>query len=303
MDTKNLDSKINKYLTLAGGISVAATGANAQVVYTDINPDYLLSGNMSVYTLDLNNDSNPDFMLMTLDTLISSVSSTSSYTVTYNINVDAATINPAATSNAWIGSNGPYSSGPFSLSQGALIGSSGNFGSNSSSSFGYPIAGNVQFSVIYNGVPAYNSTTQVGDFEFDQEGILGLRFNINNNIHYGWARVEYTSGGVLSIKDYAYDATANTAITAGETGSGLVSVKENENSVQINSFNNNLQIELFNDVSNAQLKITNLSGQEVISKVMNSSKEIISLNEYSSGIYLATVTSDEIVTTKKIYIR
>ena len=43
MDINNTDSKINKYLALAGGITTAVSGANAQVVYTDVNPDSLLS--------------------------------------------------------------------------------------------------------------------------------------------------------------------------------------------------------------------------------------------------------------------
>ena len=120
MDKKKTDSKIKKYLALAGGISTAFSGANAQVVYTDVNPDYLLSGNLSTYSLDLNNDASPDFMLMALDTLINYVS----YSTTYNINIDAATINPAATSNGWIAG---YSSFPSALSQGANIGSSGSF--------------------------------------------------------------------------------------------------------------------------------------------------------------------------------
>ena len=36
MDTKKIDSKIKKYLALAGGITTVVSGANAQVVYTDV---------------------------------------------------------------------------------------------------------------------------------------------------------------------------------------------------------------------------------------------------------------------------
>ena len=155
MDIKKTDSKIKKYLALAGGISTAFSGANAQVVYTDVNPDYLLSGNLSTYPLDLNNDASPDFMLMTLDTLINYVSSST----TYNINIDAATINPAATSNGWIAG---YSSFPIAMSQGANIGSSGVFYS-SSSSFGLPVAAIIQQSILYNGVPVYNYSNTIGE--------------------------------------------------------------------------------------------------------------------------------------------
>jgi len=294
MNTKKTDSKIKKYLALAGGITTVVSGTNAQVVYTDVNPDYLLSGNLSVYPLDLNNDSSPDFMLMTLDTLINYVSSST----TYNINIDAVTINPGASSNGWLQSN----SYPTALAQGAMVGSSGSFES-SNSSFGYPLVAVVQQSILYNGVPVYNYSNTIGNFQLDQEAILGLRFKINNNIHYGWARVEFTSGGVLSIKDYAYDATPNTAIIAGETGSGLVSVKENENAIQITNFNNQIQVQLLNELTYAQLKITNLSGQEILSKELNSLSETISLDDFATGIYIASVLSNDVLTTKRIYVR
>ena len=298
MDTKKTDSKIKKYLALAGGITTVVSGANAQVVYTDVNPDYLLSGNLSVYPLDLNNDASPDFMLMNLDTLINYVSTSYSNVVTYNINVDAATINPGASSNGWLQSN----SYPAALAQGAMIGSTGSFES-SSSSFGYPLAAVVQQSVLYNGVPVYNYSDTIGNFQMDQEAILGLRFKINNNIHYGWARIEYTLGGILSIKDYAYDATPNTAVIAGETGAGLVSVKENENAIQITNFNNQIQVQLLNELTYAQLKITNLSGQEILSKDLNSLSETISLDDFATGIYIASVLSNDVLTTKRIYVR
>jgi len=294
MNTKKTDSKIKKYLALAGGITTVVSGTNAQVVYTDVNPDYLLSGNLSVYPLDLNNDASPDFMLMTLDTLINYVSSST----TYNINIDAVTINPGASSNGWLQSN----SYPTALAQGAMVGSSGSFES-SNSSFGYPLVAVVQQSILYNGVPVYNYSNTIGNFQLDQEAILGLRFKINNNIHYGWARVEFTSGGVLSIKDYAYDATPNTAIIAGETGSGLVSVKENENAIQITNFNNQIQVQLLNELTYAQLKITNLSGQEILSKELNSLSETISLDDFATGIYIASVLSNDVLTTKRIYVR
>ncbi len=302
-DNRILKSKISNYLALAGGITTAATGANAQVVYTDINPDYLLSGNMSTYLLDLNNDAIPDFSLTNVDTLMfSSVTSGSSGSYSYNMNIKAGFIDKAGSFNSWMVGSNTY---PAPIAQGVNIGSSASFNSYGTSfGIGAPFAAILEYSYMINGVPVYNNVyTSYGNFTPDQEGILGLKFKINNDIHYGWVRVEYTLDGRLSIKDYAYEATPNTAVLAGETGSGLVSIKENENAVQINNFNNNLQVELLSELTNAHLKMTNVSGQEVISKVINSAKEIISLNEYSSGIYLATVTSDEGVTTKRIYVR
>ena len=48
-DYSTLDSKLKKYAALATGITAVAGTTNAQVVYTDINPDHLVSGNLDTY--------------------------------------------------------------------------------------------------------------------------------------------------------------------------------------------------------------------------------------------------------------
>ena len=45
---------------------------------------------------------------------------------------------------------------------------------------------------------------------------LGLRFNIKGKTHYGWARIDVSSPTQWIIKDYAYNATPNSAILAGQ---------------------------------------------------------------------------------------
>ena len=45
---------------------------------------------------------------------------------------------------------------------------------------------------------------------------LGLRFNKNGQTHYGWARLEVVSVTQWVIKDYAYNATPDKPIKAGQ---------------------------------------------------------------------------------------
>ena len=296
MDSKN-NQKIKNYLALAGGITSAFTAANAQVVYTDVNPDYLLTGNFNSYSLDLNNDSFEDFTLTAIDTLISYLSSG----YTYNAQITGAALRNPVLSNSWLINT---SSGlPTPLSQGDNIGNSGFFASSYSSSVGVPIIAQFDYEYLLNGVTisSYNST--FGDFSFDQEGILGLKFNINGSIHYGWARIEVTSSGSISIKDYAYESTPDSSIIAGDNGSGLVGISSNLDGVKLTMLNNNLQVLNNSSYKELQLTVTNISGQTVINSQLNNPTETIGMNEFASGIYLAKVNSESKFYIKKIYVR
>src|SRR5574337_1438392 len=59
---KNLQNKLKAYSAVAG--SVAAVSAGAQVIYTDVNPDFIVHDTLSEYSLDLNNDPVTDFVLV-----------------------------------------------------------------------------------------------------------------------------------------------------------------------------------------------------------------------------------------------
>ena len=62
---KSLIKKIKNYSAAAGSV-VAATSASGQIIYTDVNPDLTVSGNMHAYMLDLDNDANADFLFLML---------------------------------------------------------------------------------------------------------------------------------------------------------------------------------------------------------------------------------------------
>ncbi len=294
----NNKKKLKNYLSLAGGITTAFTSANAQVVYTDVNPDYLLTGNYNTYSLDLNNDGVEDYSVVNLDTIQSYVSGSYSYKATIK---GAALRNPVV-SNSWLINSSASFYEPTPLNQGDAIGSSGMFGSYSSS-LGAPIVANFEYSYLLNGVTVYTSNYTFGDFSFDQEGILGLKFNINGNYHYGWARIEVTSNGLVSIKDYAYESNPNTSIVAGNNGSGLVGISNQLSDIDVSMLNNSLQIVNKSSDNQLQLTVTTISGQTILTTQIQDELETISMDEFAAGIYLVKVNSESKVYTKKIYVR
>ena len=284
-----IESKIKRYSALAGGLTAIAGVANAQIVYTDINPDQLVTGNGDMYSLDVDNDGTVDFSLSTL------VVSTS-YTYGGSLNIDlaynAGVIAPAAGNSMMT----TYSSGIANVPVGSAIGSSGSF-STSSGFLGY--------SVTYSITGGISTTGSFSGGNFiNGEGFVGLKFQSGGNTHYGWARVEMlNSGTLLSVKDYAFESTPNTAINAGETASGPVGIADLENNVVINNLNNQLKVEASQNLTNGLINVVSMSGKQVISKSFTSNLERIDLNDLSTGIYMVNVNSDEGVINKKIYVR
>lgn len=49
-------------------------------------------------------------------------------------------------------------------------------------------------------------------------GFLGLKLRFGGEDHFGWARLTYAEDLALTLHDFAYNATANAAIAAGDTG-------------------------------------------------------------------------------------
>ena len=59
--TESLKKKIAGYSAMAVAVLARSNAADAQVIYTDINPDHEMQGWHSNYFLDLNNDGIDDF--------------------------------------------------------------------------------------------------------------------------------------------------------------------------------------------------------------------------------------------------
>ena len=55
---------------------------------------------------------------------------------------------------------------------------------------------------------------------FGKTGYVGVRINLNNNIHYGWMQLSVSSNGSVSVLDFAYEKQAGIPIRAGEKTSG-----------------------------------------------------------------------------------
>lgn len=124
---------------------------------------------------------------------------------------------------------------------------------------------------------------------------IGVRFNIGQNLHYGWVLVSFETFGSsrrIVIKSYAYNTIPNQSILAGQT-SNL-----NNNDYEINNFKiypnpvvKTLQIHNLSDSSISKIFIFNGQGQNVYESIYSMSN--LDLSSMVSGIYFISIINDE----------
>lgn len=280
-----LDKKLLKYMSASAAVLATGAAATGQVVYTDVAPDVVASGVGTGISIDLNNDLTNDFIAAVLG----------------NSNAQAAMAYPFATGASCAGGNpsneimGTMPSAYNYASKLAFndpIGASGPWlGTNC-------VSGTMGYYVIANGSSPYSEQWNNGV----TDGYMGLKFESGGNVYYGWARFDLSADQLtLTLKDYAYESTAGTAINAGDVGVG---VAENIAS-QVNIFNHNniVNVNVNNELTNGVMEVVSTSGQIVKEFTLASGNQAFDLSELAGGLYVANIRFDEGVITKKIAIK
>ena len=255
---KTTSSKLTKRLARYGALTVAIAGiseSNGQIVYTDVTPDFT-GGNGTSYGLDMDNDTVIDFGF---------IGSTAPAVGVYGI----------LPSNSWVGSN-PSFKYPFALNSGDIISSAQSNWYGGSSN-----VGTLNYVSCYGGFGGSNWCGVTDKF-------LGLRFQISGNTHYGWAKLDVSaSGDSFTVKEYAYNATPDESINAGQTS---LSINEfSLNSVKIVALNKS--IGLYNLSENTDFNVFDISGKSVLQGSTTDTNYVIEANGISSGIYILELSS------------
>lgn len=242
-----------------------ASNTDAQVVYTDVNPDSLVS---SQYELDLNNDGTPEFRIeKTTDGGIDIVQLT-------------GLSNQDSIAGYYVGfpTELPY---PHALSSSVIIGS--------------------QTNLVAGGVMGGNHPLIMEDAEWPEliNRYLGLKFSINGEPHYGWAKIKISTDYVaFTISEYAYNATAGE-----EINSGVTSIEDPSTTLRMtleaypNPVSENATLSFYlNDESAIDLSVYDLSGKLILAesrKIEKPGKQAFQLNvsQWNSGIYFCRVNS------------
>jgi hypothetical protein len=185
--------KLAAYSAMAGAFMATAATADAQIVYTDIIDFTGATGDLAA--IDMDADSTGDFLFF------ANSNTGGNWSWVYAIgNLSAYGYGgPSNQFAGYLGALLPYGS---ALDSGDLIGPALGFISN---------ATNVGWLASMYSSITYAPFANAGD------KFLGVKFLSGGNLHYGWIRLNCTVAPVTyTLKDYAYEATPNTPIIAGD---------------------------------------------------------------------------------------
>ena len=295
------ESKLARFSAVAGAV-LASGAVNSQIVYTDVNPDTVLTNLNGAYDLDFNNDAVTDVSMMVLAIINQTgqfpISSSSSISFTFN--GSAAIALPAAGNGVLqiAGSGSMSTMAVTALNNGDLINAAAAFGGSGSSGTMLGLEGLAD-------IPAFSITNYPvaqGAFLGVSDKFLGVKFMIGTNTHYGWARLDVSAGAdTIRVKDYAYNQNADLAILAGMTV-GLDDVAV-DNKVTIKTTLNNATINVTPDLIGGRIVMFNMAGQEVKVVTIQDVNTEIQFEGVETGIYTITAQFDGGNVTKKVYVK
>lgn len=281
---KNYDrkSKLSSYSAMAGSLLAIAGSADAQIKYTNVNPDSVLTNGESM-VIDLDTNGTPEFVITMSQMTSSSSSSSTAYAALITV-----LNNP---NNAVTGSlySGAYPL-PYAKNLGDTIKASLPWNNQT-------LNGGVQ----YLGIKV--SSAQLGNFLNTNSKFIGVRFMANTNTYYGWIRVSLNAACTqLTVLDYAYQSNG-AHIICGQTNS--LGVEENDLSsfVNIHSFEKTVYLDVDKSIQlNGEVQITNLLGENVHTCSLEANTQKIDLSTLNTGIYFVTLHHEKGDVVKKIYI-
>jgi hypothetical protein len=290
---EKVTKKLASYSALAGAFVLANAGANAQVAYTDVNPDETYSGDGEFYELDLNGDGDVDFMFK--------VSDFTSPGFFYSI-ADPTVTWAGAIKNVRIysyngsvgGESGSYGTLlPYALNAGAEINSDMQF--NTSASYGNQIMGFYLGVIDYPNAGSTYAFIDVGNWPGKEEKFIALKLKDGGDDFYGWARLSVSDASdEFTIHDYAYKTAADASIEAGEVAGVSIQTVIQNNQMSAYGYGNTINL-VVNDLKSngATVKVFNTTGQVVYQNQLDFSGMQITLDNAASGVYTVRVVTEE----------
>lgn len=238
--------KVLTYSKAAAGLLIIGERVNAQIVYTDVDPDVTIS-DFEYYPIDF--DEADDYELRL-------------YASYYN-------------GLAYVGFTNFQNSFQF-------------VGWTYYSLYARPLAANVLINDTKTFWDNENKWWGFADFYYATgDKYMGCRFKISDAWHYGWVRLDVGVHGI-TIKDYAYHATANAGIETGQTSTGLEPDNELEGmDIWPTPAKDVIHLSYLKAIS--KVDIYDLSGACVMSKVFENGQPELNVSDLKEGMYILKI--------------
>ncbi len=270
--------KLTAYSAMAGAFVALSTDANATVVYTDITDvDMVLGDGLPI---DLDDNGVIDFLIIDQ----SNTGGNWTWVQMYGYTASGY----GNDNNKALGYFGGILSYASALGSGDAINSDGSFIAN--------VGGNEAVLVsVYSGV-------NYGQFIGANDKYVGVQFDIDGDIHYGWIRVDCdVTPTTATIKDWAYEDAVEATIDAGQKDGGIIAIITlNESQVSAYSFGNiiNLVVKDLTAGVNS-VNVFDIDGKVVYSNTLTSNNMSINLDNAATGLYTVQLLgTDNAVYTK-----
>jgi hypothetical protein len=150
----------------------------------------------------------------------------------------------------------------------------------------------------------------LGDFQDSNflnigERYIGVKFIFSGKVYYGWILVSYTTLK-LTVKEFAYESTANKAIKAGDKGTNSINSTKRKNRFTLypNPASKSIYVNLNTSVNISKIKIYSILGEEVIEiNIYNRKRLKIDVSKLKKGVYyISIMNKDNIIENKKLII-
>jgi len=303
---KTVYRKLEAYSAAAIALMAVKT-AEAQVHYADVDPDIVLDSPDAFALIDLNGDgladikfANQSFYLL----LWTFYSEEKPYLFQYiNASAYAELFAYNENSVAYTGSEGGLSGGVWhvakAIEEGEVVNAELDF-----EEWGVPMAEKIYSCTLTAGFGATSCvfSDSVGKWQPELANrFIGLHFtNITDIGYFGWIRCSIANDGrKLTIHDYAYNATPEQAIIAGDTLAVGISEATLQGTQMYTDGNNVLHAKTTSS-GNTRLQLFDISGREIVFLQNNIGEFNYDLTALPAGPYIVRLTQGASSSTIKI---
>ncbi len=291
-----LTGKLLSYSAAAGAMLAIGQDAEAQVAYTDVDPDSVCIApeldSASIFAIDMNGDEIVDVTIVAGDGdwyYANNETSVYHWWSIRALNGSGAEIaNQYSYVSAW----------EKTFYWGKRFDKDASIGPDASLSF---LTSSWSFQLGFYGTESGATYTTGHWVDDDVDKYLGIRFSLDEGVsfHYGWVRLaigeKYKQ---VTVKDYAWEQTADKAIAAGDMGN--VSVRDGLQDLGVKVFSHNRSIIVSDlEMDQARADVFNIAGQLVHSVQVERGRTEIPIE--NTGLYLVRIDmGGEMVSSKVI---